>query len=88
MRYTDKLLLKLPDPTDYVLVEDLNENFEKIDEEITAINDPETGVGATLTKHLADMAQHNQIMDGTQKKQLVFGINKTLNCLTIDEVNI
>lgn len=37
-----------------------------------------------LSKHQAYMVKHNQIMDGGIKKQLVFGINPTLNCLTID----
>ena len=41
-----------------------------------------------VDQHKAEMAQHNQFMDGAQKKQLVFGINKTLNCLTIEEVTI
>lgn len=41
-----------------------------------------------LNDHLADMAKHNQIMDGSQKVQLVFGINKILNCLTVEEVII
>lgn len=45
-------------------------------------------VGNNLNDHVMNMAQHNQIMDGAQRKQLVFGINRTLNCLTIEEVNI
>jgi len=56
MRETPNLLLKLPDPTDYVLVEDLNENFTKIDTEIAKINDPDTGLKGQFTKHLDDDA--------------------------------
>lgn len=56
MRHTPTLKLKLPDPTDYVIVEDINENMEKIDEEITKISDPTTGVEAKLTKHLDEKA--------------------------------
>lgn len=36
-----------------------------------------------LIAHKADMAQHNQYMDGATKKQLTFGVNKTLGCLTV-----
>ena len=82
MRYTDNLLLKLPDLTDYVSIGDLNENFEKIDEEIATINDPSTGVGAKLTQHLADMAKHNQFMLEGKLHQLGFGYNPTLGCFT------
>lgn len=52
MKFTEKLLLKLPEPTEFVLVEDLNENFTKIDKEIAKITDEETGVEAQLAKHL------------------------------------
>lgn len=53
MKYTQDLLLKLPEPTDFVQVEDLNENFTKIDTEIAKITDEETGIEAQLTTHLA-----------------------------------
>lgn len=56
MRQTQNLLLKLPEPTDFVQVEDLNENFTKIDTEIAKITDEETGVAAELTKHLDEKA--------------------------------
>lgn len=89
MRYTNTLLLKLPDPTDYVSVEDFNENFTKVDQEITKITDEETGVEAKLTQHLDDRAKHNQfILDG-KLHQLAIGYNPTLECATwtVSEVN-
>lgn len=52
MKFTEKLLLKLPEPTEFVLVEDFNENFTKIDTEIAKITDEEKGVEAQLAKHL------------------------------------
>lgn len=58
MKNTTNLKLKLPDPTDYVLVEDLNENFTKLDTEIAKITDEETGVEVKLTKHLDDYTDH------------------------------
>lgn len=61
MRYTDKLLLKLPDLTDYVQVEDLNENFTKIDTEIAKITDEETGVEAKLTQHLDENESYKTV---------------------------
>lgn len=54
MKQTLNLLLKLPDPTDLVLVEDFNENFTKIDTEIAKITDEETGAEAKLNQHAAD----------------------------------
>ncbi|MER2170546.1 MAG: hypothetical protein ABS938_07900 [Psychrobacillus psychrodurans] len=88
MLYTPNLLLKLPETHEHVLVEDLNENFTKIDTEIAKITDEETGVEAKFIPHLGNMAMHNQFMDGSVKKQLVFGVNSTLNCLTINVVEV
>ncbi|MER2039727.1 MAG: hypothetical protein ABS944_16390 [Solibacillus sp.] len=82
MRHTPNLLLKLPDSTDYVNIEDINENMVKIDEEIAKINNPESGVVAKLTTHLADMAKHNQFMYDGVLHQLGFGYNPTLGCMT------
>lgn len=58
MKQTPNLLLKLPDPTDYVLIGDLNENFTKIDEEVAKINDEETGVQAQFIAHKEDNIRH------------------------------
>lgn len=65
MKQTPNLLLKLPEPTDFVLVEDLNENFTKIDTEVAKITDEETGVEAKLTKHLADFELHTPYVVST-----------------------
>lgn len=72
--FTPNLNLEKPLQTEFYNVDVPNANMDKIDTSINA--------------HISNMAQHNQILDGTQKKQLIFGINRTLNCLTIDEVNI
>lgn len=42
-----------------------------------------TQLQTQVTEHLAEMAQHNQFMDGSVKKQISFGANNTLGCLTI-----
>lgn len=56
MQYTNKLGLKKPELTDYVNVNDLNENMDILDQEIANITDEETGVEAKLTQHLDDYA--------------------------------
>lgn len=71
MRETPNLLLKLPDPTDYVQVEDLNENFTKIDTELkriessmsdtealTNIEQSVTNLDKKITQHFADNTKH------------------------------
>ncbi len=56
--------------------------------DLSNITQAVANVDTRLTKHLDNMAQHNQYMDGTTKKQLVFGVNQTLNCLTVDIVEV
>ena len=82
MRQTTNLLLKLPDSTDYVNVEDINGNMEIIDTEIAKINDPDTGVGAKLTAHLEEKMKHNQFIHEGKLHQIGFGYNPTLGCMT------
>lgn len=37
-----------------------------------------------VNAHLNDLAKHNQFMDGDKKKQITFGVNSDLGCLTIN----
>lgn len=63
----------------YIALKELQENGGIADLRLQ-VDELETKV----TAHLEDMAKHNQIMDGSIKKQLVFGINQNLGCLTVD----
>jgi tRNA C32,U32 (ribose-2'-O)-methylase TrmJ len=90
MQYTPNYNLKKPDYTNFADVMELNDNMDTLDtviKDITTASDV-TALQLQVNTHIQNMAQHNQIMEGTQKVQLVFGINRTLNCLTIEEVNI
>ena len=69
MKQTPKLLLKLPDPTDFVLVEDFNENFTKIDTEIAKMTDEETGVEVNFKRH----ADNKDNPHGVTKDQVGLG---------------
>lgn len=66
MQHTPNLSLKLPEPTDFVQVEDLNENFTKIDEEIAKVTNEDTGVQAQLTEHLTDFEYQVPTVIGKQ----------------------
>lgn len=66
MQHTPNLSLKLPEPTDFVQVEDLNENFTKIDEEIAKVTNEETGVPTQLTEHLTDFEYQEPTVIGKQ----------------------
>lgn len=66
MQYTTKLKLKKPDLTDYVNINDLNENMDLIDTEISKMTDEETGVEAKLNHHAADKNNPH----GVTKKQV------------------
>lgn len=61
MQNTPNLLLKLPEPTDFVLVEDLNENFTKIDTEIAKISDSTTKLETDFTTHLDEKASLTKV---------------------------
>lgn len=88
MQFTKNYKLKKPELNEYALVTDLNENADVIDGELLKIGNSQAEVKQQFTTHLADMAKHNQFMDGTTKKQLVLGVNQTLNCLTVDIVEV
>ena len=90
MQNTPNYNLNKPEYTDFADVVKLNENMDILDTKLKEVSDiaSDTNLRAEFDQHVANMAQHNQYMNGTQKVQLVFGVNKTLNCLTIEEVNI
>ncbi|MER2059627.1 MAG: pyocin knob domain-containing protein [Niallia sp.] len=69
MLYTPKLLLKLPENHEHVLVEDFNENFTKIDTEIAKIIDEETGAEAKFKQH----ADNKDNPHGVTKDQIGLG---------------
>ncbi|WP_332649648.1 hypothetical protein [Lysinibacillus sp. 54212] len=48
------------------------------------LNNKLTTIEESVTQHLAEMAIHNQFMDGAVKKQISFGVNNELGCLTIN----
>lgn len=78
MKFTEKLLLKLPEPNEFVQVEDLNENFITIDTEIAKITDEETGAQAQLIKHMGEKIEseqglHKQIRYYEKKLQIKVG---------------
>lgn len=90
MQQTPNYNLLKPDYTDFADVQKLNDNMDTLDTALKAVSDAanDTSLRQDFDAHVANMAQHNQIMNGAQKVQLVFGINYTLNCLTVEEVNI
>lgn len=56
--------------------------------ELSQITQEVSKVDTKLTQHLDDMVKHNQFMDGQKKMQAILGWNKSLNCPTIDYVEV
>lgn len=42
----------------------------------------------TTNEHVSDLAKHNQFFDNGIKKQVVFGVNTELNCLTVEILEV
>lgn len=96
MANTPNFNLEKPDYNDFADVQALNRNADKIDAELKRLNDEKASstnlanLQNEVTSHLEqDMIQHNQFMDGTIKKQIAWGYNQSLGCITayISEVD-
>ena len=67
----------------YAVLKELQDggNISEIEQKLTTLE-------RDFATHKAEMAKHNQFMDGTQKIQVILGWNKTLNCPTVDYVEV
>jgi hypothetical protein len=92
--------LTKPGPEEFYDVGVPNANMDKIDAALKALSDALgvidlttlsqaiTAVENKVNEHFEDMAKHNQFIAGNKKYQMILGWNKTLNCPTMDYVEV
>lgn len=87
---TTNLKIPKPDGNEYFNRTEFNNILDVIDQNAASKKDVENidlsnlATKEEVTTHKSDMAKHNQFMDGDIKKQISFGINSDLGCLTIN----
>lgn len=98
--FTPKYNLEKPHEDDFYNVDVPNANMDKIDAALKALSDALgvidlttlsqaiTAIENKVNEHFEDMAKHNQFIAGNKKYQMILGWNKTLNCPTMDYVEV
>lgn len=79
MKYTEKLGLKKPELTDYVNIEDINDNMDVLDEEVGNLKEGSTTIEELQTSNKTLAGAINELKDEVDSKETPSGAQQKAN---------